>query len=97
MSKINENKELAKIFPFLVRSPAQVGSFVRRLRKLKDYSQMSLAEESGVAQATISRIEKGSQQAEIGTLIQILLALDAEITITEKQKSTPDDPLAGLI
>jgi len=79
-----------------VRSPIQVGNAIRRLRKLKGMSQTDLAQKAGLTQATISRIEKGNQKAEVSTLILIFAALDADMAITERQKLDSSDSLEGL-
>lgn len=84
------------LFPISVRSPAQIGNAVRRLRKIKNLSQTELAQKAGLTQATVSRIEKGNQKAEIHTLLLIFAALDADLAITERTKVDQTDSLEGL-
>lgn len=53
------------------------GDFFRRLRRAKGFkSQKALAEASGVSQATISRIEDGTQMPQPDTLKLFAKALD---------------------
>lgn len=83
--------------PIIVRSAQQIGNAIRRLRKLNSLSQVELASRSGVTQATVSRIEKGHQKTEVGTLLLLLTALDVDIVITDRKKQTALDSIEGLI
>jgi transcriptional regulator with XRE-family HTH domain len=59
-------------------------------------SQTSLALKAGVTQATISRIEKGQQKADVGTFLLLLVALGADLSIIRQQKVSHPDSLDGL-
>lgn len=96
MARAKPKKSKKSVFPITVRSAPQIGNAIRRLRKLKKLSQIELAEKAGVTQATVSRIEKGHRKAEINTLLLIFLALEADLSIVEKQAITQDDSLEGL-
>ena len=48
------------------------------------YSQRKLAELSGVAQKTISRVENGIDSPSLGTLNRLAMALGFEIDLIEK-------------
>lgn len=54
------------------------GTGVRALRALRDMTQVQLAEEAGVPQSTISRIENGSRQVSDQTRIKIAEALGVD-------------------
>jgi transcriptional regulator with XRE-family HTH domain len=79
-----------------IRSTAQLGNAIRRLRKIQNISQTELAQKSGVTQATISRLEKGTQKAEAGTLLLVLAALQADMTISLRPQVDPQEELEAL-
>jgi HTH-type transcriptional regulator / antitoxin HipB len=79
-----------------IRSASQLGNAIRRLRKLQNISQVELAQKAGLTQATISRLEKGTQKAEAGTLLLILSALEADMTIAPRRKIDPKEELEAL-
>jgi transcriptional regulator with XRE-family HTH domain len=79
-----------------IRSTAQLGNAIRRLRKIQNISQTELAQKSGVTQATISRLEKGTQKAEAGTLLLVLAALQADMTISLRPQVDPQQELEAL-
>jgi HTH-type transcriptional regulator/antitoxin HipB len=63
---------------------------------MNNLSQTELAQQAGLTQATISRVEKGHQKAEVHTLFLIFAALDADMAITERRKIGQIDLLEGL-
>lgn len=89
--------KLQEIAPITIRSPIQLGNAIRRLRRLLGMSQTELGQKTGITQATISRLEKGTQNAEPATLFVILSALNADLTITSRPKSNTTDDLEGLM
>lgn len=86
----------SSIFPITIRSSSQLGNAIRRIRKLQNISQTQLAQKSGLTQATISRLEKGTQKTEAGTLILILSALQSELAIVARPKADLKDDLEAL-
>lgn len=79
-----------------IRSADQIAEAIRRIRKLNGMSQMDLAKKSGLTQATISRFENSSKKAEIGTLILIFAALNADLIVAPRPKSETKSSLEGL-
>jgi len=73
------------------RTPKQIGAILRRLRRLSHLSQGSLGESAGLWQETISKVENGSGSTKLETLCDILAALDLEIIIAPRRKSSPVD------
>ncbi|MCC4245400.1 helix-turn-helix domain-containing protein [Stappia indica] len=69
----------------LARSPKQIGSIIRRVRKKRGLSQMELSERTGLRQGTISLIETGNPAARIETLLAILAALDLDFRISARE------------
>lgn len=84
MKKIEPGKELFK--SITIRSHEHIADAIKRIRKLHGYSQAELANRTGITQATVSRVESGSKKVEIGTLILIFAALDADLFITPRPK-----------
>ncbi|MDE0114002.1 MAG: helix-turn-helix transcriptional regulator [Albidovulum sp.] len=74
----------------LVRSSKNIGHAIRQARKEKNLTQKELASLSGVWQETISKVENGSSGTKLGTVFDLMAALDLEITVTERSKGTPD-------
>jgi len=72
----------------LVRIPKQLGDALRRYRTLAGLTQSQLAAKAGLRQATISQIEAGSSATKFGTVCTILAALDLEMTIGPRSKSS---------
>lgn len=85
-----------KIEPMIIRSGEQLANAVRRLRKIYGMSQTGLALKTGLAQSTISRIEKGSKKTEIGTVFLILSVLNSDLCVVGRVKSESSSSLEGL-
>jgi DNA-binding XRE family transcriptional regulator len=95
MEKKNNAKE--QLFNSITfRSVDAMAQALKRVRKLHRYSQTELAKKTGLTQATISRVESGSKKVEIGTLILIFAALNADLVITPRLKSNVKNSLEGL-
>lgn len=75
----------------LVRTPKDIGHALRENRKRKRLTQAQLATLSGVWQETVSKIENGVSSTKVETLLDLLAALDLEITIRERSKGAPAD------
>jgi HTH-type transcriptional regulator/antitoxin HipB len=75
----------------IARSPGQVGNLIRTFRTSKGMSQTQLAERSGLRQELISRIEGGHPGAKISSISALLAALDLEMTIGPRSKSSAAD------
>lgn len=75
----------------LVRSPKQLGVALRTYRRDRGLTQAELSARAGLRQATISQIETGHEAARLSTILAILRALDLELSIGHRTKSSPDD------
>lgn len=84
------------IFPLTIRSSIQLGNAIRRIRKSLGMSQIILANKAGLTQATISRLEKGLQKAEAGTLLIILAALNVDLMLVARPKQDLKNDLEAL-
>lgn len=74
-----------------VRSSAQVGSRLRRLRKELDLTQADLAARSGLRQELISRIENGHPGVHLEAIFALLAALDQEVILQPRSRSSVAD------
>ena len=73
------------------RTPAQLGALIQRARKSQQLTQAELGAAITRRQATISNLENGEPGTELGTLFDVLTALNLEITVsTRGQKSSTD-------
>lgn len=75
----------------LARSAIQVGQIIQAHRKTQGLSQTDLALRTGLRQELISRIESGHEGAKVGTICELLAALDLEMTIGPRTKSSAAD------
>lgn len=81
--KIKISDEI-KDFSRNLRSPSDVGTLVRSLRKQRNLTQTELSKITGIKQQTISSIENGVQNAELKTLFIILSNLNLELVVRNR-------------
>ena len=72
----------------LARSPRQIGHVIRRARKRLGWSQTVLGVKAGLRQEAISQIENGRAVTKLGRILDVLAALDLEVRIAPRSKST---------
>lgn len=75
----------------LARSPRQLGDFIQRYRKAKGLTQTELADLAGTRQEMVSKIESGAPGSRIATIYDLLAALDLEMTLTPRTRSSSVD------
>lgn len=73
----------------IVRTPKQIGSAIRRRRRGLNLNQTSLGEKTRLRQATISAVEAGVPGTQIGTLCDVLAALDLELVVRPRTRAAP--------
>ncbi|HEY4345660.1 MAG TPA: helix-turn-helix domain-containing protein [Parvibaculum sp.] len=73
----------------VIRSPEQLGAALRRKRKQSRLSQGDLGGRVLLRQATISKLEDGSAGTKLGTLFDVLTALNLELVIRPRDKADP--------
>lgn len=61
------------------------GQFIKEARILKGYSQVEIAELTGITQSYYSRIETGDRDVDLALAIKICDALDFDINLFTKQ------------
>jgi HTH-type transcriptional regulator/antitoxin HipB len=75
----------------IARTPRQIGAAIRRQRRNLGLNQTSLGDRTKLRQATISAVEGGALGTQLGTLCDILAALDLEFVIRPRTKATPGE------
>lgn len=64
-----------------LETPVQIGAAIRRRRIARGITQSDLEIMTGISQANISRLEKGSRDAGINTYLRIFEALGIDLTL----------------
>lgn len=75
----------------IARTPKQMGAILRRIRRTSNLNQSELGEKAGLWQETISKVESGARGTRLETLLDLLAALDLELIVESRRKSTPSD------
>lgn len=73
----------------IARTPGQIGGALRRRRRMLGLSQTRLGEKTTLRQATISAVEAGAPGTQLGTLCDLLAALDLELVVRPRTKAAP--------
>ena len=77
----------------IARSPDQLGALIRNLRERRSLNQSQLAEMAGTRQEMVSIIERGHDGAKISVLLDLLAALEIDLTLAPRAKSSAADVL----
>jgi HTH-type transcriptional regulator/antitoxin HipB len=75
----------------IARSPKQLGALIQQFRKQKGMTQTQLAARAGLRQEMVSIIETGHAGAKISSICDLLAALDLEMVIRSRSKSSAAD------
>lgn len=75
----------------IARTPKQIGAIIQRHRRKLRQTQGTLGGKIKHRQATISRLESGAPAMRLGTLLDVLAALNLELVIRPRTKSSPED------
>lgn len=75
----------------LARSPKQMGAIIQAARRQRGMNQSQLADLAGMRQETVSSIEGGLPGAKLSSIFDILAALDLEITVQTRSRSSAAD------
>ena len=85
--------------PTVISAPARevesIGARLRRIRTMRGWTQVQLAEQSGLLQHTISQIESGAQKGEcmqLATAMRLAWALGVSL---DALSGMPDIPGVG--
>ena len=69
---------------YLIRSPSQLASHLRSLRKTRHLTQAQLGTLVGLDQTRIAKIEKDPRRISAGQLLKILSALGMQVVLRSK-------------
>ena len=72
----------------IIRTTAQIGSTLRRIRRQQGLTQGALGEKIHARQATISKLEAGEPTTQLRILMDALAALDLELVVQPRSKGT---------
>jgi HTH-type transcriptional regulator / antitoxin HipB len=75
----------------IARTPKQIGDAVRRQRRKLGLNQTSVGDQTKTRQATISAVESGAAGTQLGTLCNILAALDLELVVRPRTRARPSE------
>jgi HTH-type transcriptional regulator/antitoxin HipB len=75
----------------IARTPKQIGEIIRRRRQAQKQTQTQMGKQVRLRQATISKLETGEPGTRLSTLFDVLTALDLELVIRSRTKSSPRD------
>lgn len=73
---------------WIARSPDQLGAHIKNIRQRRGLSQADLAGLAGTRQETVSIIERGHHGAKLSTILDLLMALDMDLTLTPRPRSS---------
>ena len=65
----------------LIRSPKELGGFIKDARRNAGLSQTELASRINASQKWVSAVENGKASAEVGMVLRLLQALGAELDL----------------
>ncbi|WP_027062315.1 helix-turn-helix domain-containing protein [Mesorhizobium loti] len=75
----------------IARSEKQLGAILRRTRKQAGLTQGSLGAAIHLRQGTVSRLEAGEPAVQLHTLMAVLTALNLELVLRPRSKSSAAD------
>lgn len=73
---------------------ADLGRQVRRLRQAGGWTQGEVAEAAGISRQLLSRMERGTVQGQLATLLAVVSGLGGEIVVAERPSDEVD--ITGL-
>lgn len=68
----------------VIRTSGKLGPLLKQLRKAKGWSQLQLGQKIGLSQERISAIENHPERITIDQLLTVLMALEAELSLTSR-------------
>ena len=73
----------------IARTPLQLGAALRRRRKQLQKTQDQIGRQVHLRQGTVSHLESGDVGTKLGTLFDVLSALELEIVVRQRTKGDP--------
>lgn len=75
----------------IARSAKQLGAIIHRRRRQLQLTQIALGAKIKHRQATISKLEAGEPGIRLGTLLDVIAALNLELAVRPRTKGKPED------
>lgn len=82
---------------YIVRTPDQLGQYLKALRQARGESQAVIAHRLGVSQARYSAMERGSEKISVERLLSVLSALDVELVVRNKRDDRKQQPVRSPV
>jgi HTH-type transcriptional regulator/antitoxin HipB len=73
---------------YSIKTPQQLGAVVAGYRKQQGRSQSEVGSKVGLAQSVVSLLEKSPQRAGLARIFKLLSALDLELVVRPRGKSS---------
>ncbi|WP_411846300.1 helix-turn-helix domain-containing protein [Roseibacillus persicicus] len=77
----------------LIKTPSELGHFVRKKRLEKGWSQQTLADKSEVSRVWLGELERGKDTLALNLVLRTIRTLNIAIDL----KDLPPDPLEDLL
>jgi HTH-type transcriptional regulator / antitoxin HipB len=75
----------------IARTPQQLAEILRRRRRQLNLSQVTLSRRTRLRQSTISELENFRTDLRLGTLLELIAALDLELIIRPRTKGSASE------
>lgn len=75
-----------------INRPEQLSNLIKTYRKDQNITQTEIAKQVGLRVATISDFENKPESCKLATFFKILAALQLQIDITPREKTTSTNP-----
>jgi HTH-type transcriptional regulator / antitoxin HipB len=80
----------------LVRTPVELGAFIRDRRKQLKLNQSTFAKKIGVSRQWVIEIERGHARAELGLVLRALGVLDINLDVSIDQAKVSRSPTVDI-
>ncbi|MCW5658716.1 MAG: helix-turn-helix domain-containing protein [Burkholderiaceae bacterium] len=75
-----------------MRAAGQLGPALKALRQAHGWSQTELGRRVGLSQERISAIERQPERMNVGQLLTVLMALDAQLSVEPRARAPQPEP-----
>jgi len=81
----------------VIATSAAIGAAIIDARKQRGWTQAQLAERANVSTPTLSKLERGNRNSEIGTVLSVISALGLQLGLVDKPEEPDTDLLGDLL
>jgi HTH-type transcriptional regulator / antitoxin HipB len=75
------------------RAPEQLGQALERCRKLRRLTQAELGRNAGLRQATVSKVEQGTDTTSLRSIYALCAAMNLELVLRPRQTRQAEEAL----